>query len=254
MRPAFYNSGNSEPSFENAIVDLKAHVDIIRKLEFVDSKSYKVLSTVLLYRLTGIKDVLFKFIDKSESMYFDADLLPLFRVDWADTFVDCGAYTGDTIAHLMKIRGKDVKKIFAFEPEYGNYRRLQLNLKRYSGIVTMYNSACGENTGKIGFSGQNMGGHLTNKAESNVTICTIDEAVDGNITFIKMDIEGSEREALKGAENTIIKNKPVLALSVYHKLEDIYRIQKDIEDMHIGYRFALRHYGNTISEYVLYCF
>ncbi len=254
MPPAFYESRNTEPSFKNAITDLKKNVDLVRELEYIDLKSYKVLTTVLLYRLTGIKELLFKYIDKSEMMYFDTELLPLFRTDWAETFIDCGSYTGDTIAHLIKIKRNEVKKIYAFEPEYCNYKKLQSSMKHYSNIVISYNSACGEKNGQIGFSGENMGGHLTEKGENTVIMRTIDEATDGNITFIKMDIEGFEKEALKGAKETIIKNKPVLAISVYHKLEDIYQIQTDIEAMKMGYRFALRHYGNTISEYVLYCF
>ena len=79
-----------------------------------------------------------------------------------------------------------------------------------------------------------------------------DVLIDSNPTFIKMDIEGAEYKALKGAERVIRKCHPKLAISVYHKPEDIFDIPSLILEYNSDYRFYLRHYSLTSSETILY--
>ncbi len=81
---------------------------------------------------------------------------------------------------------------------------------------------------------------------------TIDEQCDKIPTFIKMDIEGAEYEALLGARKTISEHKPKLAISVYHKPEDIIELPKLILDLNPGYKLWLRHYSFGENETVLY--
>ena len=69
-----------------------------------------------------------------------------------------------------------------------------------------------------------------------------------------MDIEGEELNALKGAKEHIINDRPAMAISLYHKLQDIYEIPSYIHGLDSSYRFLLRKYGETISELVLYVF
>ena len=71
-------------------------------------------------------------------------------------------------------------------------------------------------------------------------------------TFIKMDIEGAEREALAGVEQLIRSHKPKLAICAYHKVEDIYTLPELIRTFRDDYTFYLRHYSDTIYETVLY--
>lgn len=79
-----------------------------------------------------------------------------------------------------------------------------------------------------------------------------DLLADESPSFIKMDIEGAESEALLGAEQIIKKYHPKLAISVYHKPEDIFRIPELILNYHKNYKFYLRHYSYTNSETILY--
>lgn len=257
MLPAFYNSGEIAPRFDSCLNDLKTHISLVRELNFADEKSYSVLYTILMYRLTGIKEFLFKEIDDAKHMYFDPKIIPFFRADWNRYYVDCGAYIGDSIKNLIETTKTGIKKIFAFEPQEDNYKMLAKNMKKYGSLVTLIYGACGSEGGCQLLSGDGQGGHVISGDDENVWKCivkTIDCETGRKATFIKMDIEGFEKEALEGAKETIRSSKPVMALSVYHKMEDIYHIQSWINDLKLGYRFILRHYGNTISEVVLYCF
>ena len=87
-----------------------------------------------------------------------------------------------------------------------------------------------------------------------IPVMPIDEAIEtgDRVTMIKMDIEGSELEALKGAKQTIQRDKPKLAICIYHKPEDIIEIPCYIKELVPRYRLYLRHYGNGDTETVLY--
>ena len=72
------------------------------------------------------------------------------------------------------------------------------------------------------------------------------------VDFIKMDIEGSELEALKGAKNTIKRHKPRLAICIYHKIEDFYTIPKYIKELVPEYKLYVKHHTDREWETVLY--
>lgn len=84
-------------------------------------------------------------------------------------------------------------------------------------------------------------------------VTTLDEELQGQrVTFIKMDIEGAELETLQGAEKTIKSNLPKLAISIYHKPEDIFTIPSLIYQYSDCYMFYLRHYSFFDWDTVLY--
>uniref|UniRef100_UPI00405665CD FkbM family methyltransferase n=1 Tax=Acetatifactor sp. TaxID=1872090 RepID=UPI00405665CD len=72
------------------------------------------------------------------------------------------------------------------------------------------------------------------------------------VIFIILDVEGAELKALQGAHNTIIRNYPRLAISVYYKLEDIFEISKYILSLHNDYKLYIRHYQFSECETILY--
>lgn len=86
-----------------------------------------------------------------------------------------------------------------------------------------------------------------------IQVGTVDKELEGEpVTFIKMDVEGAEREALIGAERTIRKYAPKLAISVYHRPEDIWELPEIILRYNPDYQLFLRHYSLNSCETVLY--
>ena len=82
---------------------------------------------------------------------------------------------------------------------------------------------------------------------------SIDNITAGDkVSFIKMDIEGAELDALKGAEQTIKKVHPKLAISAYHKFEDLLEIPQFIQVIDSSYKFYLRRHSHLVHELVLY--
>jgi FkbM family methyltransferase len=161
--------------------------------------------------------------------YFDRKY---FRYYDNEMFVDCGAFMGDTILELFHLGILRRKKnnspaIYAFEPDIINFNILNelIKVNGYdsyvktilSGVGNTKSTLCPENIINCRQDG------IANDVD--VPIVRLDDALrETPVTFIKMDIEGYELEALKGAETLIKKNKPKLAISIYHKSEDLFEI------------------------------
>ena len=91
-----------------------------------------------------------------------------------------------------------------------------------------------------------------NSDKTYIDVVRIDNLIKENITYIKMDIEGAELNAIKGAERIIKENKPTLAICVYHKNEDLLNIASAIKALVPEYKLYLRHHNVSGTETVLY--
>lgn len=69
--------------------------------------------------------------------------------------------------------------------------------------------------------------------------------------FIKMDIEGSELDALKGAKNILIKKRPKLAICLYHKNQDMWEIPLYLKEIVPDYNFYCKK-SHPIHEFILF--
>lgn len=99
------------------------------------------------------------------------------------------------------------------------------------------------------------GSRIKENGSEKIEVTSIDETLKGKrATFIKMDIEGAEYKALLGAEQTIKKWHPRLAICVYHKLVDIFEIPSLLLKFNSKYKFALRQYSTIGNETVLYAY
>ena len=102
--------------------------------------------------------------------------------------------------------------------------------------------------------GLGAGSHLSGEGDQVVFVTRIEDEIEERVTYIKMDVEGTELEALQGAEGLIKRYKPKLAICIYHKREDPIVILEYLHEMIPEYQFKIRHYTDSQHETVLYAY
>jgi FkbM family methyltransferase len=181
----------------------------------------------------------------------------LAEIPWREeeVFVDCGVFCGEStwdFINRCEKQGGTYSKIFGFEPDPVNYLRAVDNLARFRG-VKIFNAGVGNHDGMEKFVTCESRSRVGEAGTEEVRIVTLDKALEGErVTFIKMDIEGSELDALRGAEKIIRAQKPKLAICVYHKFEDNWAIPGFIWSLNPEYQLFMRHYSKGLGETVLY--
>lgn len=96
------------------------------------------------------------------------------------------------------------------------------------------------------------GGEISESGDEKVRIRCLNEYVDEHITMLSFDIEGYEMKALKGADKLICKQKPVIAISVYHKPNDLFELSNYILSLRNDYKIYCRHYSDVYADTVFY--
>ena len=174
-----------------------------------------------------------------------------------DTLIDCGAYDGDSI-HDYIAEHKEYKRIIAFEPDPDNVKKIRLREERENiKNLLVINSGVYSYDGKLYFNAKGeSNSHLSSEGDFEVSVTTIDKYIEkfSENSLIKMDIEGSELEALKGAQESIKRFTPVLTICVYHKEEDLIDIPQFINSLvgHCVYDYYLGFHGFDLAELVFY--
>lgn len=172
-----------------------------------------------------------------------------------EVFVDAGCKDLGTSLELTKYCSH-LKKVYAFEPDNSNYDDCMERKAAFKKTdVEVFHCGTWSETTKLHFRvGANGSSHICEDGEISIDAMSIDEAVGGKdrVTFIKMDVEGAELESLKGAKNTILRDKPKLAVCIYHKTEDMVEIPLYIRELVPEYRLYVRHHTNGPYETVLY--
>lgn len=186
------------------------------------------------------------------SQYFPKEnKLDLRRTD--HVFLDLGAFDGDTCLKFLEYCEGKYEKVIAVEASRNNYEKLCTNLKTLQN-VELHNVGVYKEKTTLKFEMNDAkNAFVSEQGQSWIDVESVDDILSGQkVTFIKMDIEGAEYDAILGAKQTIRKHTPILAVSVYHFTEDIFRIQLLIEKIHPHYKYYLRHYSPTAIETVLY--
>lgn len=176
------------------------------------------------------------------------------EVKTGDVILDCGAFTGDTAkTFIEKTYGNC--KIYCFEPLSGNFDKLNgwVTENRYDDKIVCVQALLGEKEGKtIIVSPEKMSVEASEvqdgKFKNEVSIRTIDSYMNEKVDFIKMDIEGSELKALKGAKRLIKECKPQMVISAYHRTSHLWEIPLLIKAIEPTYRIYLGHQLNAAFE------
>ena len=227
-----------------------------------DSESKNVFINKLLYYI-NYKKFHLDSIKSFRPIYFDETV---YKLNDNEVIVDAGAYNGDTLKTFVNIKYNKYNKYIAFEPDTSNINDLNtlIKNKNYKDVLTIC-AGLGSENGTAKFLNAGTGdSHIVVDDEINPTapyyttinIMKLDDylesAKDINVTLIKMDIEGAEYDAIKGAIKIITKQTPKLAISAYHSIRDLWQIPLYLSSINPNYKIYLRHYTREIDDTVCY--
>jgi FkbM family methyltransferase len=188
-----------------------------------------------------------------EEIYYPRDL-----VDISDdeVFIDCGAFDGDTVRAFIGHAEGRFKRIYAFEADQSNFRRLcDFAASAPEGIrarLVCSDAALNDRAGWLFFTETGTAASAVAKQGVRVRAVALDEELTEAPTWIKMDIEGSEPAALRGAQRTIASHAPILSICVYHSQNHLWDVPLQIAAMHPGYRQYLRPFVPESWDLVCY--
>lgn len=176
-----------------------------------------------------------------------------------DVVIDAGGCWGDTALYFA---AKGASKVYVFEFIPSNIAIMQKNIalnNQFSSNISLVENAVWDKSGvELSYKDKGPSSRVDKAGvfkEKTLTL-SIDDLVTNqgipSVDFIKMDIEGAELQALKGAEDTIRKFKPKLAISVYHKHDDLILIPSYIQSINPNYEFYLDYYTIVGDEIMLY--
>ena len=226
--------------FEKNITSYKNIYDLLS-----DDKSKRVFEKVINFKISFDYTFMEGFTNNHDEQYFDKELIPNIE---NISFVDGGGYVGDTLPTIIK-NFPDFKKIYCIEPNNLHIGIAKRNFAQYENIEFIN---CGLGFEKQSSSQDTGVQHNCAHDYHAINIDTIDNLIQEKVDFIKMDIEGAEQDAIEGAKNTIRIYTPILAICVYHKADDWYKVPRKILEINPNYNIYLRHYMEGIFETVMY--
>ncbi len=222
--------------YENAN---KARIDAAYNL-LSDDRSREVYRRILEYRRTGKLEILLSTADDRLSV-----MKQFLNLNDYEVVADVGAYNGDT-AHEMINLCPRIRKIFAFEPDRRNFKKLQTFANSAQQIIPINFAAWNENTTLIFDDSGNRNAGLEeigiSKRRAEVSAVRLDSIISERVDYIKYDVEGAEKEALAGSESTIRQYRPDLLVSLYHRTEDMHELILMVHRMCPEYKLFLRRY------------
>lgn len=204
-----------------------------------DGQSKHVFSSVVNFKLSGKPEWLTNCESSRDEVF------SVMAPGENERFLDLGAYDGDTVTEFLHY-ARSAESILALEPDPKNFRKLSrtASLPGYE-QVNILNAGIWENDGILRFDGRaGRSSSLSDAGKIDVPVRSIDSLREeyGPFTFIKMDVEGAEREALLGARKTLLEDRPKLIFSGYHRTEDIFALPLLLHELNPDYRILLRHH------------
>ena len=231
----FYNDHRSELAEARALLS--------------DELSRTIFDEVVAYKLSGKLEHLKRAVSDPKE-----DFLTLVNPDKLRVAIDLGAYDGDTVRELLALRESSAPlKVYAVEPDPKSFAKLEAYAKEETRATVQPICACAWDKEEVlSFDGSHNRNASVLSARSSV-LCgrpaksievaakRLDDLADEPVDYIKIDVEGSERKAIVGAEQTIEKNLPTLAVSLYHRSEDLFALPLFLKERFPSYQnFYLR--------------
>ena len=248
-RALFHDDPYNLPSCSDVHHMEKHKEDMQQVYEWLaDDKSREVFLKIIRFRM--IDDTILIPTDKQDKQYFEYEFYPK-RDD--EIFVDCGAFNGISLRTFLAENTNMFSRYYGFEPDSVNYVSLQkyvasLPQELHEKIQIFHKAVYDTDAETMIYALHGPGSFVADIGNEAVQTIRIDTAIyDHKASYIKMNIEGSELNALKGAEKTINYSHPKLAIAGYHKTWDLWEVPKLIHTIDPSYKFYLRSYMNHLS-------
>ncbi len=239
------------------------------KRQLYDDCSKRIFQEVVNRRICGINTGYSDLKIQNEIQYV---FQPALMSKKDGIILDLGGYIGDSVERFVNFLGDDLSGIYTFEALAENIKRIEDKKetlgRHWKGTLKIFPYAVSDQKGEIVFYETEKKGACFSPAFRSTTkyaqmppvnqfmveTVAIDDVIDADerIRFIKMDIEGAEYEALLGAKKTILREKPGLAISIYHNAADYYRLAELIKEYVPDYKMAVRHHKDKHVDTVLY--
>ncbi len=212
----------------------KAKIDKVFNI-LADDFSVKVLENEIQFKLTGNINYLTEiFTDKDE-------IFNILNLTENESYLDLGAYRGDTIQEFLHYTNGSYRHITALEPDKKTFKKLKDYTKTLDNIQ-LWNMGIWDSDGYVNFENSaGRGSSIKSAGSQKLAVTKIDTLFQvQKVSYIKIDVEGAELQALKGGMNTLKRNKPKLNLALYHRSEDIFTLPLLVHDINPGYKLYLR--------------
>lgn len=197
-------------------------------------KDKRVFKSLVNYKLGGDPTLLYESAGTEEELY------SLLKPSSDMVYMDCGAFSGDTVSAFLRHSG-GYKRIIAVEPDVRSFKKLVANTANMENIACV-NSPLGARCEKARFAAMGSRGSKLDVQGAEVELKSIDGILgEDGADYIKIDVEGAESEVIKGAERTIINHRPKLLVSCYHRLEDIFALPLQVLALRSDYKLHLWH-------------
>lgn len=200
-----------------------------------DDISRQTYENVINFKISGKIGYLNDCTSPKEEVY--SSIIPIRE---NSVYIDLGAYNGDTAAEYAEAAQGRYRHIYAFEPNPKNFRKLQKNTETLENI-TLFNAGAWSENGTAKFTkGSGRMSRASERGEVETALLSVDKAVEEQATLIKLDVEGSEREAIIGAQRHIAGEADVIS-ALYHRSEDLFAIPLQLKEINPDLRFYIRH-------------
>ena len=242
-------------TFQNIFGELEINKERYRAVYDLleDELSKEIYSNIVSYRSTlDAKYTRKAFKLSLQEGIQDFDRIVMSKLDSEYDFFDVGGFDGEsTIEYISHSKG-EYHQIYFFEPDKRIIADARKRLKNYRDIIFVQ-AGVGEKRELKNYDARvNGSGTFLEDGGEKIELVTLDDYVDSHKSYIKMDIEGYELSALKGAEQSIRVYKPMLSVSVYHLPGDIHQIIQLVLSWNPKYKVYMRHYSNSYVDTRVY--
>ena len=212
-----------------------------------DKESRKTFSDIIHFRNYGVLDYMSAYSDCKERQFEESFLPPATH---GAVYVDAGGYDGDTCLDFIRYC-PGYGAIHLFEPETDNVSAARSRLASHRD-VHIHPIGLSDRKQALRFASSGTASSIRSDGGITIEVDKLDSIITGSVSVIKMDIEGYEGAALQGAKRTIARCHPAMAICVYHKPDDLWRIPQQVLSTWDGYEIYLRHYSEGVDETVMF--